>query len=73
MQKSAEKMAVVKQANDDTLNWDVEYAKVVSGAAELKAKAEAGPTNENIENLKKQVAKQRRYYFVIQLSTLRSC
>lgn len=56
MQKSAEKMAVVKQANDDTLNWDVEYAKVVSGAAELKAKAEAGPTNENIENLKKQVA-----------------
>jgi tetratricopeptide (TPR) repeat protein len=56
MQKSAEKMAVVKQANDDTLNWDVEYAKVVRGAAELKAKAEAGPTNENIENLKKQVA-----------------
>ena len=56
MQKSAEKMAVVKQANDDTLNWDVEYAKVVSGAAELKAKAAAGPTNENIENLKKQVA-----------------
>ncbi len=56
MQKSEEKMAVVKQANDDTLNWDVEYAKVVSGAAELKAKAEAGPTNENIENLKKQVA-----------------
>lgn len=56
MQKSAEKMSVVKQANDDTLNWDVEYAKVVSGAAELKAKAEAGPTNENIENLKKQVA-----------------
>lgn len=56
MQKSAEKMAVVKAANDDTLNWDSEYAKIISGAAELKAKADAGPTNETIENLKKQVA-----------------
>ena len=56
MQKSAEKMAVVKAANDDTLNWDGEYAKVISGAGELKAKADAGPTNENIEALKKQAA-----------------
>lgn len=56
MQKSAEKMAVVKAAKDDTLNWDGEYAKVISGAGELKAKADAGPTNENIEALKKQAA-----------------
>lgn len=54
MQKSAEKMAVVKAANDDTLNWDSEYANVISGASELKAKADAGPTNETIEGLKKQ-------------------
>jgi tetratricopeptide (TPR) repeat protein len=54
MQKSAEKMAVVKAANDDTLNWDSEYAKIVSGASELKAKADAGATNETIEGLKKQ-------------------
>ena len=54
MQKSAEKMAVVKAANDDTLNWDSEYAKIVSGASELKAKADAGATNETIEALKKQ-------------------
>ena len=54
MQKSAEKMAVVKAANDDTLNWDSEYAKIVSGASELKAKADAGATNEIIEGLKKQ-------------------
>ena len=52
MQKSAEKMAVVKAANDDTLNWDSEYAKIVSGASELKAKADAGATNETIEGLK---------------------
>lgn len=56
MQKSAEKMAVVKAANDDTLNWDTEYAKVISGASELKAKADAGPTNETIEGLKKQAS-----------------
>lgn len=56
MQKSAEKMAVVKAANDDTLNWDSEYAKVISGAGELRAKADAGPTNETIEGLKKQAA-----------------
>jgi tetratricopeptide (TPR) repeat protein len=54
MQKSAEKMAVVKAANDDTLNWDSEYAKIISGASELKAKADAGATNETIEALKKQ-------------------
>ena len=54
MQKSAEKMVVVKAANDDTLNWDSEYAKIVSGASELKAKADAGATNETIEGLKKQ-------------------
>ncbi len=56
MQKANEKLAVVKAAKDDTLDWDSEFAKASSGAGELKAKADAGPTNDNIENLKKQVA-----------------
>ena len=56
MQKSAEKMADVKAAKDDTLNWDSEYAKIVSGASELKAKADAGATNDTIEALKKQAS-----------------
>lgn len=55
VQKSAEKMAIVKSAKDETLDWDNELAKVNSGTADLKAKADAGPTNPNIENLKKQV------------------
>ena len=56
MQKANEKLAVVKAAKDDTLDWDSEFAKASSGAGELKAKADAGPTNDNIEALKKQVA-----------------
>ena len=56
MQKANEKLAVVKVANDDTLDWDAEFAKASSGAAELQAKADAGPSNDNIVALKKQVA-----------------
>lgn len=56
LQKASEKLAIVKAAKDDTLNWEAEYAKIISGAGELKAKADAGPTNDAIETLKKQVA-----------------
>ena len=56
MQKANEKLAVVKAAKDDTLDWDAEFAKASSGAAELQAKADAGPSNDNILALKKQVA-----------------
>ena len=56
MQKANEKLAVVKAAKDDTLDWDSEFAKASSGAAELQAKADAGPSNDNIVALKKQVA-----------------
>ena len=56
MQKANEKLAVVKVAKDDTLDWDAEFAKASSGAAELQAKADAGPSNDNIVALKKQVA-----------------
>ena len=55
-QKANEKLAVVKAAKDDTLDWDSEFAKASSGAAELQAKADAGPSNDNIVALKKQVA-----------------
>lgn len=56
MQKANEKLAVVKAAKDDTLDWDSEFAKASSGAAELQAKADAGPSNDNIVALNKQVA-----------------
>ena len=56
MQKANEKLAVVKAAKDDTLDWDSEFAKASSGAAELQAKADAGASNDNIVALKKQVA-----------------
>lgn len=56
MQKANEKLAVVKVAKDDTLDWDAEFAKASSGAAELQAKADAGASNDNIVALKKQVA-----------------
>lgn len=56
MQKANEKLAVVKAAKDDTLDWDSEFAKASSGAAELQTKADAGPSNDNIVALKKQVA-----------------
>lgn len=56
MQKANDKLAVVKAAKDDILDWDSEFAKASSGAGELKAKADAGPTNDNVEALKKQVA-----------------
>lgn len=56
MQKANEKLVAVKNAKDETLDWDAEFAKASSGAGELKAKADAGPTNDNVEALKKQVA-----------------
>ncbi len=34
------------------LDWDSEFAKASSGAAELQAKADAGPSNDNIVALK---------------------
>lgn len=56
MQKANEKLAIVKAAKDDTLEWDSEFAKASSGAGELQAKADAGPSNDNIIALKKQIA-----------------
>lgn len=56
MQKANEKLAIAKAAKDDTLDWDAEFAKSSSGASELQAKADAGPSNDNIIALKKQVA-----------------
>lgn len=56
LQRANDKFAVVKAAKDTTFDWDSEFAKATSGAGDLKAKVDAGPTNENIEALKKQVA-----------------
>lgn len=52
--KAQEKLAQVKNAKDDTLDWDMEFAKASSGAGDILAKIAAGPTNDNIEALKKQ-------------------
>ena len=56
MQKANQKLAVAKAAKDDTLDWDAEFTKASSGAGELQVKADAGPTNDNILALKKQIA-----------------
>lgn len=57
--KANEKLAVVKTAKDTALDWESEFANAVSGAGDLQRKILEGPTNETIENLKKQVAAQK--------------
>lgn len=60
LKKANEKLAQVKNAKDDTLDWDSEFATASSGAGNLKAKIAAGPTNENIEALKQQAAANKQ-------------
>lgn len=49
---SAKNIAIAKNAKDETLQWDMELAKI-NGVA--MASADEGPTSPEIENLKKQV------------------
>lgn len=55
MAESAQKVAIAKNAKDETLNWDKELAFVKGGGASV-GNADAGPTNPKIEGLKKKVA-----------------
>ncbi|WP_018675169.1 tetratricopeptide repeat protein [Riemerella columbina] len=53
---SQEKIALAKAAKDQTMQWDVELAKINSGGGDLKAAAESGPTSPEVNALKAQVA-----------------
>ncbi|WP_245169123.1 tetratricopeptide repeat protein [Marnyiella aurantia] len=55
MIESQQKIAIAKNAKDETLNWDNELLKIQGGGASSAA-ANAGPTNPAIEALKKQTA-----------------
>ncbi|RZJ67258.1 MAG: tetratricopeptide repeat protein [Flavobacterium sp.] len=53
--ESQQKIAIAKAAKDETMKWDMELAKILGGGAS-QASVDAGPTNPQIEALKKQVA-----------------
>ena len=52
--ESQQKVALAKAAKDETMKWDRELAKIAGGGVS-QASVEAGPTNPQIEELKKQV------------------
>lgn len=51
-----QKIALAKAAKDETLNWDLELVKIKGGGGVSQASVDAGPTNPQIEALKKEVA-----------------
>lgn len=53
--ESQQKIAIAKNAKDETLKWDMELAKINGGGAS-QASVDAGPTTPEIEAAKKQVA-----------------
>jgi len=53
--ESKAKIAIAKAANDNTLKWDEELAKVSGGGGVSQAAADAGPSSPAIEALKKQI------------------
>lgn len=55
MSESAQKIAVAKNAKDETLDWDKELA-FLNGGGSSAGNVAAGPTNPKIEGLKKKVA-----------------
>ena len=54
--ESQQKIAIAKAAKDDTLKWDEELTKIAGGGGASQSAADAGPTNPQIEGLKKKVA-----------------
>lgn len=54
--ESQQKIAIAKAAKDETMKWDMELAKISGGGAASQSSVDAGPTNPQIEALKKQVA-----------------
>lgn len=54
--ESQQKIAIAKAAKDDTLKWEEELTKIAGGGGASQSAADAGPTNPQIEGLKKKVA-----------------
>lgn len=54
--ESQQKIAIAKAAKDETMKWDMELAKISGGGTASQSSVDAGPTNPQIEALKKQVA-----------------
>ncbi len=50
------KIAVAKNAKDETMDWDVELIKAQGGGGANQAAADAGPTSPKIQQLKTKVA-----------------
>lgn len=56
LNESREKIALAKNAKDETMKWDEELAKIAGGGGATQAAADAGPTSPEIESLKKKIA-----------------
>ncbi len=54
--ESQQKLAIAKAAKDETMKWDDELVKIKGGGGVNQAAVDAGPTNPQIEGLKKMVA-----------------
>ncbi len=54
--EAQQKIAIAKAAKDETMKWDEELVKVKGGGGVNQAAVDAGPTNPQIEALKKKVA-----------------
>lgn len=54
--EAQQKIAIAKAAKDLTMKWDQELIKIKGGGAVNQAAVDAGPTNPQIEALKKQIA-----------------
>ncbi|MCC2589716.1 tetratricopeptide repeat protein [Chryseobacterium sp. MFBS3-17] len=54
--ESQQKIAIAKNAKDQTMDWDQELAMIKGGGGASSAAANAGPTSPAIEALKKQIA-----------------
>ncbi|MFC6269169.1 tetratricopeptide repeat protein [Frigoriflavimonas asaccharolytica] len=55
MNDAMQKVAIAKAAKDETMDWDMELAKIKGGGADMAA-ANAGATTPEIEALKKKIA-----------------
>lgn len=53
--EAQQKIALAKNAKDETLNWDLELVKIKGGGGVTQAAVDAGPTSAAIEALKKQL------------------
>ncbi len=56
MTESQQKIAIAKNAKDETMKWDEELVKIKGGGGINQASVDAGATNPTIEALKKEVA-----------------